>query len=103
MYFLVALLMTVIALGLLLFVKTKKNVHVGILAIIFGAATLMWLIDCIASAIEGEGFISFELPLDIWISIWTVVGGIFFYFIILLIFYIQEKRSAKANKQVESK
>ena len=72
------------------------------LTIIFGAATLMWLIDCIASAIEGEGFISFELPLDIWISIWTVVGGIFFYFIILLIFFIQEKRNAKTTNQVEN-
>ena len=92
MYFLTALGMTLISLCLLLFVKTKKNLHFGLLTIIFGSATLMWLIDCITSAIEGEGFLSFEIPLDIWISIWTVVGGLFFYAIILLIFFIKDKR-----------
>jgi len=95
MYFLVALGMTLISLCLFLFVKTKKNLHFGILTIIFAAATLMWLVDCIASAIEGEGFLSFELPLDIWISIWTVIGGIIFYAIMLLIFFIQDKRKSQ--------
>lgn len=98
MYFLVALGMTVISVLLYLFVKTKKDLHFGVLAIIFGSATLMWLIDCIVSAIEGEGFLSFEIPLDIWISLWTVGGGLLFYLVMLLIFYLKDK---KANKEVK--
>ena len=92
MYFLVALGMTLISLALYLFVKTKKNLHFEVAAITFGAATLMWLIDCIVSAIEGEGFLSFEMPVDLWISIWTVVGGLAFYAVMLLIFLVKEKR-----------
>ena len=91
MYFLVALGMSLISLCLFLFVK-KKNLHFEILTIVFGAATLMWLIDCIASAIEGEGFLSFELPVDLWISIWTVIGGIIFYLIVLLILFLANKK-----------
>ena len=97
MYFLVALGMTLISLCLYLFVKTKRNLHFGILTIIFASATLMWLIDCIASAIKGEGFLSFEIPLDIWISIWTVVGGLIFYGVMFLILYLKD-RKAKASE-----
>ena len=93
MYFLVALSMTLISLCLYLFVKTKRNLHFGILTIIFASATLMWLIDCIASAIEGEGFLSFEIPLDIWISIWTVVGGLIFYGVMFLILYLKDRKA----------
>lgn len=93
MYFLVALGMTLISLCLYLFVKTKRNLHFGILTIIFASATLMWLIDCIASAIEGEGFLSFEIPLDIWISIWTVVGGLIFYGVMFLILYLKDRKA----------
>ena len=96
MYFLVALGMTLISVALYLFVKTKKNLHFEVAAITFGAATLMWLIDCIVSAIEGEGFLSFEMPVDLWISIWTVVGGIAFYGVMLLIFSIKEKIEKQA-------
>ena len=92
MYFLVALGMTIISLCLYFFVKTKKNLRFELLAITFGAATLMWLIDCIAGAIEEGQFLSFELPLDIWISVWTVVGGIAFYLLLLLIFTIKDKK-----------
>ena len=101
MYFLTALGMTLIALCLFLFVKPKKvNLRFGVLAIIFGAATLMWLIDCITSAIEGEGFLSFEIPLDIWISVWTVVGGLLFYGIFLLVSILIDRKKAK---EVEAK
>ena len=93
MYFLVALGMTLISLCLYLFVKTKRNLHFGILTIIFASATLMWLIDCIASAIEGEGFLSFEIPVDIWISIWTVVGGLIFYGVMFLILYLKDRKA----------
>ncbi|MBQ6730828.1 MAG: hypothetical protein IJR08_02855 [Bacilli bacterium] len=92
MYFLVALGMSIISLCLFLFVKTKRNLHFEFLVFTFGAATLMWLIDCIAGAIEEGQFLSFELPLDIWISVWTVVGGIAFYLLLLLIFTIKDKK-----------
>jgi len=92
MYFLVALGMSIISLCLFLFVKTKRNLHFEFLVFTFGAATLMWLIDCIAGAIEEGQFLSFELPLDIWISVWTVVGGIAFYLLLLLIFTIKDRK-----------
>ena len=94
MYFLTAVGMTIISLCLYLFVKPKKNLHFGVLVLIYGASATMWLIDCIKSAIvEGE-FLSFEIPLDIWISIWTVVGGLVLYGIMLLIFYLQGKKKS---------
>ncbi len=92
MYFLVALGMTIISLCLYFFVKTKRNYHFEFLAITFGASTLMWLIDCIAGAIKEGQFLSFEIPLDIWISVWTVIGGIAFYFLLLLIFFIKDRK-----------
>ena len=98
MYFLVALGMTIISLCLYFFVKTKKNLRFELLAITFGAATLMWLIDCIAGAIEEGQFLSFELPLDIWISVWTVVGGIVFYLLLLLIFFIKDRKQKVVNE-----
>ena len=82
MYFLVALGMTLISLCLLLFVKTKKNLHFGILTIIFGAATLMWLIDCIFSAAGGDPFLSFDDPMDGWIALATVLAGVFFWLVV---------------------
>lgn len=97
MYFLVALGVTLIAVCLWLFVKTKKPLHFDILAIIFGAATTMWFIDCIASSIKGEGFLSFEIPLDIWISLWTIGGGLILYGIILLILFLRNKNKVKAE------
>ena len=78
--------------------KTSKKL--GILEIaLFGGSfilasmTLMWLIDCIASAIKGEGFLSFEIPVDIWISIWTVVGGLIFYGVMFLILYLKDRKA----------
>lgn len=91
MYFLVALV-AMIASGLLwLFFRQRKKLHLEFLAISFGAATLMWLIDCIASAIKGEGFLSFEFPTDGWISLWTVVGGVLLWLILAFIINNKEK------------
>ena len=100
MYFLTALFCTIVFVLLWLFVKTKKQLHFEYGAIIFGGATAMWLIDCIASAIEGEGFISFEeITLDLWISLWTVLAGLFLWGAILVIPLIvkkcKEKKEAK--------
>ena len=94
MYFLTALVMTICFVCLWLFVKTKKQLHFEYGAIIFGAATAMWLIDCIFSAAGGEGFLSFEMPTDLWISIWTVVGGLVFYCAIVCVKYLLEKKKA---------
>jgi hypothetical protein len=94
MYFLVALLGALTFLALWLFGK-KKELHFEYGAIIFGAAAAMWFIDCVASAIGGEPFLSFEIPTDLWISLWTLVGGLFFYGAILLGKYLIEKKQAK--------
>lgn len=82
-----------------LFVKPKKELHFEYGAIIFGAATAMWFIDCVACAIEGEGFLSFEeITLDLWISLWTVLGGLALWagivFIPKLITKCKEKKQA---------
>ncbi len=91
MYFLVALGLTILSLMLFLILKNKKRWHLEILAIIYGASTLMWLIDCFASLIKGEHFLSFEIPTDIYISIWTLVGGFILWGIITIIINKKDK------------
>lgn len=81
MYFLVALASALISGALWFFFKDRKGLHLDILTITFSAATLMWLIDCIFSAAKGEGFLTFDDPLDGWIALWTVLGGIFFWLV----------------------
>ena len=95
MYFLTALASTAIFVLLWQVVKTEKPYHFEYGALIFGAATGMWLIDCIASAAGGEGFLSFEMPTDAWISLWTVVGGFVFYAAVVWIKYFVDKKKAK--------
>ena len=92
MYFLTALACTVIAVLLWVLLKDKKHLHLEYLAITFGGATMMWLIDCIASAIGGEGFLSFEMPTDLYISLWTVAGGLIFYGVLLLVITLVNKK-----------
>ena len=94
MYFLTALVITVCFVCLWLLVKNKKELHFEYGAIIFGAATAMWFIDCVASAIGGEGFLSFEMPTDLWISIWTVVGGLVFWCAIVVVKMLIDKKKA---------
>ena len=91
MYFLTALGCTIIAALLWFFFRDRKNLHLELLAISYGAATLMWLVDCIFSAAGGEGFLSFEFPTDGWISLWTVLGGIFIWLVLAFIFNNKEK------------
>ena len=81
MYFLTALACSIASAILWLFNKSRKELHFEVLAISFGAATLMWLIDCIFSMNAGEGFLSFEFPTDIWISIWTIFAGAAFWLV----------------------
>jgi len=95
MYFLVALGLAIISTVLAYLLRKYKALHLEILAITYGAATLMWFIDCIASAAGGEDFLSFEIPLDIWISLWTLLAGLFFWGVItLVIYFINKKKQA---------
>ena len=96
MYFLTALAATICFVLLWLLAKSKKELHFEYGAIIFGAATAMWFIDCVVSAIGGEGFLSFEMPTDLYISIWTLSGGIVFYCAIVVSKLLIEKK--KQNK-----
>ncbi|MBO4703351.1 MAG: hypothetical protein J5617_00775 [Bacilli bacterium] len=92
MYFLVALFLALLSAGLAFIFRKHKALHLEILAITYGAATLMWLIDCIAGAIKEGEFLSFEIPLDIWISIWTFASGLLFWGVITLVLYIKNKK-----------
>ena len=91
MYFLVALGLALLSAVLAFLLRKYRVLHLEILAITYGAATLMWLIDCIAGAIKEGEFLSFEIPTDIWISVWTFVGGLLFWGIITLVLYFVNK------------
>ena len=89
MYFIVSLVSAIIAGALWFFFRNRKGLHLEILAIIFGAATLMWLMDVIFTAAEGENPFGFE-ALDGWISLWTILGGTFLW--LLLSFILNNKQ-----------
>ena len=91
MYFLVSLGCALACGALWFFFRDRKLLHLDVLAITYGASTLMWLIDCIATAIEGEPFLSFDDPMDGWIALATVLGGIFFWLVISFIFNNSKK------------
>ena len=93
MYFLIALALALIAGALWFFFKDRKALHLEVLAIIFGAAAVMWFGDCIMSAVGGEAFISFDevAEFDGWISLWTFGGGIFLWMIISFILNNRKK------------
>lgn len=85
MYFLTALACTIISAILWLVFRKRKLLHLDILTIIYGSSTLMWLIDCIFSAAKGEGFITFDDPIDGWIALATFVVGIFLWLVVSFI------------------
>lgn len=94
MYFLVALGLALISTCLWFFLKDKKPaLRLDILAITYGAAALMWLIDCIASAAGGDSFLSFKFPEDGWISLWTFLGGLAFWGVITLVIYLKNRKA----------
>ncbi len=98
MYFLIALGLAILAAVLWFFFRDRKALHLDILAIIFGAAALMWFGDCIMSAAGGEPFISFDevREFDGWISLWTFGGGIFLW--VVLSFILNNRQKAKEVK-----
>jgi len=90
MYFITALVCTAIAATLWFFFRDRKALHLDFLTIIYGAASLMWTIDVIFTAAEGEAPLTFE-PLDGQIALWTVLGGLFLWMIISFIFNHKDK------------
>ena len=97
MYFLVALFLALVSAVIWYVFRDKKELHLEILPITYGAATLMWLIDCIASAIEGDGFLSFEeIGLDAWISLWTFLAGLAFWGVITLVLHFVNKNKKQS-------
>ena len=95
MYFLTTLVCTIIAGVLWFFFKDRKALHLDILVITFGASTLMWLMDFVFSAIGGEPFLSFDDPVDGWISLAAFVGAIFFWLVLSFILNNSKKVEAK--------
>ena len=91
MYFLVALVGTIISFLLWFFFKDRKGLHLDILAIIFGSSTIMWLIDVIYTVADGEAPFGFE-PRDGWISLWTIIGCLFLWLMLSFIFNNKDKR-----------
>ena len=93
MYFLIALALTIVTTVLWFIFRDRKALHLDILAIIFGAAALMWFGDCIMSAAGGEAFISFDevAEFDGWISLWTFAGGIILWLVLSFILNNRQK------------
>ncbi len=94
MYFLTALVCAIISGLLWFFFRDRKQLHLEVLTITFSAATLMWLIDCIASAFKGEGFLTFDDPADGWVALFTFLGGIFFWLVLSFILNNRKKVTA---------
>ena len=93
MYFLTALACALVS-GLLWFLFRKRTkLHLEILTITFGAATLMWLVDVIYTAAEGEAPLTFT-PLDGQIALFTVLGGLFLWLLVAFILNHREKKTA---------
>lgn len=85
MYFLTSLILTIISAILWLIFKNKNKLHLEILTLTFGAATLMWFIDCIFSLKEDGVFISFNDSKGIIISVFTFIAGMVFWLFMILI------------------
>ena len=97
MYFLTSLVCAIIAGLLWFFLKDRKALHLDILAIIFGASTLMWMVDCFATLFEEGVFLSFDDPMDGWISLFTVLGGIFLWLVLSFILNNSQKVVAQSK------
>ncbi len=91
MYFLTAVACTLISGCIFYFNRNRKKLHLEILTIIYGAASIMWLVDCFASLIKQEGFLSMDFPTDGYIALWTVIGGLFLWLIIAFVLNNLEK------------
>ena len=97
MYFLVSLALTIIFFVIWLIFKNKKKLHLEILPITFGAATLMWLVDCIFSLKEEGVFLSFDLKNDLYISLLSFALGILLW--VVLSFILNYKKNNELKKE----
>ena len=95
MYFITALVCTLVSGLLWFFFRERKLLHLDILTITYGAASIMWLIDVIFSAAGGEAPLEFGTT-DGWISLWTVLGGIAFW--LVLSFILNNRQKIQAAK-----
>ena len=94
MYFLTALVCALVS-GLLWFLFRKRTqLHLEVLTITFGAATLMWLVDVIYTAAEGEAPLTFT-ALDGQIALFTVLGGLFLWLLVSFVLNNKEKTVAQ--------
>jgi len=98
MYFLTALVCAIVSGVLWFFFRDRKGLHLDVLAIIFSAATLMWLVDCFFTLADEGVFLSFDDPKDGWIALWTVAGGVFLWLILSFIFNFSGKTGDSASK-----
>ena len=93
MYFLTSLFLTVASGALWFAFRDRKALHLDILTIIYGSASLMWFVDCIFSAASGEGFLSFE-QIDGWIALATSIGGLFLWLVVAFVINNGKKTQA---------
>ncbi len=82
------------------YMRTPSNVNrVGVLALMYGAAALMWCVDGIASLIEGNGFIELAdgavMRDDALLGIVVVVVGLAAWAVYLLVVNRNRKSDCK--------
>ena len=94
MYFLTALACAIVSGLLWFFFRKRTKLHLEVLTITFGAATLMWLVDVIYSASKGEQPLSFT-ALDGQIALFTVLGGLFLWLLVSFVLNNKEKTVAQ--------
>ena len=102
MCLLMSLLVTLIFILLFLLIQQKRNLHFEYGAILFGGASLVWLVDGIVAWMEGDGFISFgSLGMDLIIGAYSIVLGLLLWLIIILIPFITKK--CKEKRKINNK
>ena len=95
MYLMTTIVATAISVVLWIFFKDRKGLHLDILSVIFGAASLMWLIDSFYSLASEGVFVSFTDSKDGWIALFTLIGGLFAW---LLLSFILNNSAKSSNK-----
>ncbi len=66
------------------FSNPQKELQLGMLSLMYWGAGLMWLVDCVASLLEGEGFLELSLN-DAILGLIVVLCGLIVWFLSLLL------------------